>query len=435
MKGNLPGAFVLSVLILAGCSKSKTPGPIDNGSTSKPKLEIVSGNNQTAKVGFYPADTIKVKAIGDGFDHSKYYVEFRGSGCNADLSISYSVLSDGTSAANYRLAGNIGAQTLQATLLELGTKKRIDSVTFNFTATAPAAGVNYTACTPPGTASSFTKTGSGRLFAIFGTQANLRYSDDEGISWNPVTGLNSSHAIRIVKSDGKNQVVAYSVIEDLYYSGDNGATWKLQNGSLKGISVGQVTYTSSGKLFVIASDNTFYYSVDNGDNWNTLTVTKDFGQISLISPLESTSGEFYVIVRGHGVFKSIDKGVTWNQLPDVTGGNGWDGSSGLYINPGNGWLYKSADDSAIAIYLSKDGGTTYKSVITTGTSADLILESNGALYFEGDGNIYKIDGSNNLIKIISTGQTQAADGDFIISNSGNIVFIGRSSLFLQYVKP
>lgn len=437
MKKYFPALILFSIFIAVGCSKSKTPGPTDNGSKGPPKLEIVSGNNQTAKVGFYPADSVKVKATGNGFDYSKYYVEFKGSGCNADMSVIYGISANGiTAVGSYRLAGDVGAQTLQATLLEISTKKRIDSVTFNLTGTAPTAGVNYAACTPAGTAYSFTKTGTGRLFALFrilnGT--NLKYSDDDGISWNTVKGLNSSDAIRIVKSDGKNQIVAYSTMDDLYYSADNGATWKLQNASLKGISVDQLTYTPSGKLFLITNDRSFYYSADNGINWIALTVKKDGGIIPLISPQEGPEGVFYVIARSQGLFKSVDDGSTWKELPDVMGGNGWDGSTGLYADPNNGWLYKSAEVPA-TIYLSKDGGNKYSKLVTTGVSADSFKINNGILYFEGEGSIYKIDGANNVIKIISTSQNQASDGDFIVSNSGNVLFRNELSTFPQYVKP
>lgn len=143
---------------------------------------------------------------------------------------------------------------------------------------------------------------------------------------------------------------------------------------------------------------------------------------------------FYVIARSQGLFKSVDNGATWKELPDVMGGNGWDGSTGFYADPNNGWLYKSAEVPA-TIYLSKDGGNKYSALVTTGVSADSFTINNGILYFEGEGSIYKIDAANNVIKIISTSQNQASDGDFIVSKSGNILFKNELSLFLQYVKP
>src|SRR3569833_378634 len=429
MRRNLLCAFALAVLIAAGCSKSKTPGPTDTGSKNPPKLQIVSGNNQSAKVGFYPADTIKVKVSGNGFDNTKYYIEFKGSGCNADLPADRNILADGTSVAYYRLAGNIGVQTLQATLAEVGTNKRIDSVMFNFTGTAPVTGLNYSACTPIGEGTSFSKTGTGRLFAAFGSSGknNLRYSDDDGVSWFPVKGIKAGYVIEKVKSDGKNQVVAYSINDGMYYSADNGETWKLQNTPFKGVSPNALAYTPTGKIFFIGFNESFYYSADNGVTWSSLTVEKGDG---LTLPQEGPNGEFYVFAQELGIYKSTDKGATWKKLPYVTGTDYWDGSFGFYVDYSNGWLYKSAQNPT-AIYVSKDGGNTYSSLANMDPIPFYFMTNNSVLYFQGGYDIYKIDGGH-VVKIISGGLIVLFDGDFFVSNSGNVVYNGA---FLSYIKP
>lgn len=429
MRRNLLYVYTLTVLIAAGCSKSKTPGPTDTGSKNPPKLQIVSGNNQSSKVGFYPADTIKVKASGDGFDYTKYYVEFRGSGCNADLPFENSLLADGTSRVGYRLGGAIGAQTLQATLVQIGTYKRIDSVTFSFTGTAPTSGLNYAACTPLGAGTSFSKTGTGRLFAAFDSNGknDLRYSDDDGISWFPAKGIKAGYTIQKVKSDGKNQVIAYSMEDGLYYSADNGETWKVQSVPFKGILANALTYTPSGKIFFVGFNQSFYYSADNGVNWNTLTLEKGNG---LTLPQEGPGGEFYVFVQDRGIFKSTDRGATWKMLPYVTGTSHWDGSFGFYVDYGTGWLYKSSQNPS-AIYVSKDGGNTYSLVANTDPIAFYFMKNDGVLYFQGGYDIYKIDGGR-VVKIISGGPIVLFDGDFIVSNSGNVIYNGG---FLSYIKP
>jgi len=274
------------------------------------------------------------------------------------------------------------------------------------------------------------------LFAVFGTgdPGNLKYSDDDGISWNTAKGSASAYTINKVVSDGKNQLVAYSAGVDLYYSGDNGETWKTQPQFIKDKSINMLTYTPSGKLFMITFDGTLYYSADNGNSWSILTVKKG-GGIDLLRPVkEGKSGEFYALLNADGMYKSIDNGLTWNKLPDIAGGDGWDGIYGFYINPENGWLYESAG-SATSIYLSKDGGNTYSRLVLTGIDAYTFAMNNGVLYFEGNGSIYKVGGAAGITEIISTGISQAADGDFIISNSGNILFKDGSPSFLRYVKP
>jgi len=263
----------LIVLFITGCSKSKTPGPADNGSAN-PKLSIVSGNNQTAKVGNFPSDSIKVKLSGNNVNFSKYAVEYKGSGCNFDLPTVSPFDNAGIARAYYRLAGNLGAQTLQATLIESASSKRLDSVIFNFNGSAPTRGLNYAACTPLfAEPKSFAKTGTGRMFLVLGTGRSIfRYSDDDGISWYPVKGLQSSDGLQTVRSDGKNQVVVYSITQGMYYSSDNGLTWQLRTVPFKGQDNTSMSYTASGKLFFIARSGGLYYSEDNGVNWIELKV-------------------------------------------------------------------------------------------------------------------------------------------------------------------
>ena len=432
MRRNLLYVYTLTVLIAAGCSKSKTPGPTDTGSKNPPKLQIVSGNNQSAKVGFYPADTIKVKASGDGFDYTKYYIEFRGSGCNADLPADRSIQADGTSVAYYRLAGNVGAQTLQATLIESSSHNRIDSIAFNFTGTEVTAGLNYSACTPPllGT-DKFCKTGTGRLFVAFGEKAALRYSDDDGVSWYPVTSLGASHLFMSVRSDGKNQVIAYDYNDGIYYSPDNGETWVLRAAvPFKGLEYGSMTYASSGKMFYAPKFNTAFYSADKGVTWTKMNLPNES---SYITPQEGPSGEFYILNEALGLYKSIDNGMNWTLLPGVLKSDGThDGSFGFYVDDKTGYVYKSAQQPAAEFWISKDGGNTYQTYLTSITTlANYINKFNDVLYFQSAGSIYKIDGANHAVKL-ATDVFSDLDGSFIISNNNSLLY--SSSIFISIIK-
>ncbi len=423
---------ILIVLFIAGCSKSKTPGPVNNGS-SNPKLSIVSGNNQTAKVGFFPSDTIRVKVSGTNINVKNYYVEFRGSGCNADLPTSSGIENNGTSVAYYRLAGNVGAQTLQATLIELASSKRLDSVIFNLNGTAPTSGLNFAACTPLFAApESFAKTGTGRMFVVLGTGKSLfRYSDDDGISWNPVKGLNSLESLQTVRSDGKNQVVVYSTTQGMYYSADNGLTWQLRTVPFKGQSNTSMSYTASGKLFFIARSGGFYYSEDNGINWTELKIAEHGN--GLLTPQEGPNGEFYVFASDEGIFKSIDKGVNWSKLPYVTGPSHADGSFAFFVDYSNGWIYKSAQNPS-AIYLSKDGGNTYSAYLNADVIANSFTMNNGIIYYEAGSAIYKVDSPNHFVKLYGEIVSADFDGAIMVSNSGNVFWCDVSSL-VEYIKP
>ncbi|MCO5947756.1 sialidase family protein [Mucilaginibacter flavidus] len=413
---------ILIVLFIIGCSKSKSPGPVDNGS-SNPKLSIVSGNNQTAKVGFFPSDTIKVKLTGNGINTNNYSVEFRGSGCNADLPVTSGFENNGTTIAYYRLAGNTGAQTFQATLIEQASGKRIDSVIFNFTGTPLTTGLNYSACTPSYTSNTtFCKTGSGRLFAAFGASSKnaMRYSDDEGASWYPVKALGANHRFQAVRSDGKNQVMADGFDEGIYYSADNGDTWVLRsNVPFKGKQYGSMTYTSTGKMLYAVKYASLYYSEDNGLTWSTLTLPAD----NYWTPQEGPGGEFYIFGEALGLYKSTDKGQHWNLLPGVVKAGGpHDGMFAFYVDDKTGYVYKSAQQPTQLFWISKDGGDTYQTYLSSiSTLANYIYKFNDVLYFQSVGGIYKIDAPNHAVKLFSDIQP-SFDGNFMVSDHNNLIF-------------
>ena len=422
--------ILFSVLIISACSKSKQPGPIDNGSKSIPKLGIVSGNNQTAKVGFSPADTIRVKFTGDGLNPKNYYVEFRGSGCNSDLPITIIFSDNGIATSYYKLAGNIGPQTFQATLIENGSNKRLDSVTFNFTGIAQTTGLNYAACTPFTAPLTFCKTGSGRLFSTFDITGNisLRYSDDDGVSWFPVKVPGTNHRFRAVTSDGKSGVMVDGGNEGIYYSADNGETWQVQsNVPFKGKEYGSMTYTPTGKMFYIVHFGNTYYSEDNGATWTTLNLPNG----TYWTVQEGPAGEFYVYRDNDGIYKSTDKGQTWNLLPGVVkGSSSFDGMFAFYVDNKTGYIYKSAQRPSNQLWISTDGGSNYKTYLSSiPTLANVINKFNDVIYFQSGGGIYKIDAPNHAVKLFSD-IPASIDNSFVVSNNNNLIIPGGSSIFI-----
>lgn len=424
MNKNFQTLLSLLILIIAGCSKSKTPGPNGGGAANNPKLQIVSGNNQSAAIGASPTDTISVKITGNTLSSQNYYVEFRGSCCNADLPVTLSFEGNGISTYSYRLAGNIGSQTLQATLVEHGSNKRIDSVTFNLTGTATAPGINRAACTPFSVGfATFCKNLSGRIFVTFGDQQALRYSDDNGISWNPVKSLGTKHNFISMKTDGKNHMMLFAHNEGIYYSADGGQTWELHpNAPFKSQDFKDMNYSSLGTMFFTTLAQTLYYSEDNGNNWIQI---KPPAASDYRAPLQASNGDFLIFLASVDyIYRSQDKGITWKPLPSIQKGQP-DGIFAFYLDNSSGWLYKAVQNPRIDVYVSKDNGATFSPLgLMLNFLPSFIQVYNNIIYLADYNYAYKFGSDKQQVLLYPVLSTQIGSG-MIVADNGN--FIGYST--------
>src|SRR5581483_6669853 len=193
MPKNLIILSAISCLLYFGCSKDKQPAP-QTGQSSKVKIELVSGGNQTDTIGKLLANPIVVKVTSNGVAQSGYKVEFAGSGCNADDPVSSSASADGTIKYYWFLAGDVGSQSLKAIVLDSQNEK-IDSITVQSTGLSPGAGWHNAACSLPAnlSPSAFCKLSTGRILAAF--KSGLRYSDDNGTSWHALKSFGNTHRV------------------------------------------------------------------------------------------------------------------------------------------------------------------------------------------------------------------------------------------------
>jgi hypothetical protein len=260
MHKNLITPLVLICTLYFSCSKKSQPAP-QNGGTNSIKITLVSGNNQTDTIGYQLANPIVVKVTQNGAPVSNYGVLFEGSGCNEDRVDGSITKTDGTAEYGWFLAGDVGQQTMKIFAVDANNKK-VDSITINSTAIAPASGGwHYSACTYPFgfLIKAICKSGTGRLFATFsGGPAYLRYSDDNGVSWYSVKGLGNTHRFEMVSASSANEVFA-AADDGNFYSADNGQTWTTI--PVQGFDIPNITgisFTPSDKIFVTSQFNSVY---------------------------------------------------------------------------------------------------------------------------------------------------------------------------------
>lgn len=439
--------LAISILYFS-CSKSSQPGPKNNTGSSSVKIEIVSGNSQTDTVGYPLLKPINIKVTStSGSPLTGYGVLYQGSGCSVDNPISVNLAADGTSAYYWYLAGDVGQQSLKIVVLD-AQNKHVDSTTAVSNAIAPAVGGwHLSACTYPfgAVVTAFCKLSTGRMFTVLaGGLAYLRYSDDNGASWNSVKSLGNTHRLlTIVSTPADELFVATS--DGNFFSNDAGQTWTSLGvqGFDTGPMVSGIAYTPSGKLFVTTQYNSLYISSDKGKTWlivppTAFVIPNSTGHPSNFnSPTEDQAGNLYVLSYETGtIFKSADGGKTWTYLnfPNIRFTN-------LFIDKNN-WFYTSVNGQpAYGVYVSKDDGATFTllSSSTTGFNQEISVQSDGNLYYTMYGSGLSVNSTglyrlNNAIAPAKWiwGNIALGFAPYIVTKNNNVVEADGLAGFMRY---
>ncbi|HTD39144.1 MAG TPA: sialidase family protein [Mucilaginibacter sp.] len=377
--------FILTILLslLYSCSKDNhKPAP----PTGTIKINLLSGDNQSSGIGYPVNDSILVKVTQNGNPLGNAVVQFTGSGCNSDLSFQLKTKADGTVKYLWRLAANQGAQTLSAVVMD-GTSK-VDSVTIHATATSPAPGGFISACTPYSSeALNIVSLSTGRLLSCFSGKNSLRYSDDNGVSWNPVKSFGAGHSILTVVTSPQDEIFVGTKDDGVFYSKDLGNTWtditpfKFN----KSETIADMGF-SDGSLMFTGSSSDFFTSPDKGKSW-TSSVAGLPANFTYMFPYRLNNGDLYVLSMGLVLFKSTDGGANWteqNTLPD--------GVLAICVD-NNGWFYKSSfsNPNGGVVYISKDNGQTFSVLYkVNGFVNTMNLLADGFIYYSDFFNLYKI---------------------------------------------
>lgn len=377
-------AIAVASLLLFGCSKSNnnpTPTTTDNY-----KISVVSGNNQTAAIGYSLKDSIVVKVTDNAQIVSGIQVQFIGSGCNEDLVANATTKSDGTAVHYWSLAGDQGPQTLRAVIIAAG--KRVDSVNVNATA-VPAFSLGLramSACVPnPGAAATrILQLSTGRLLACFPVKAAIRYSDDDGSTWKALTGFGTSHYVVDLAISPTDEIFAATENDGIFYSKDAGNTWTDISPATfnKSDVVANIAFTKSGKVILTGHANDIFITADKGKTW-TNSATGLGSAAAYFMPLELNNGDFYILCLDNTLYKSTDGGKTWivqNKRLETN-------VTGIYVD-GNGWFYRAQSTPATSqdvIDVSKDNGVTFTNLVTYTANnpylSNMSIQPDGLFYF------------------------------------------------------
>lgn len=206
--------------------------------------------------------------------------------------------------------------------------------------------------------------GQRRIFVSEGKQ--IKYSDDEGISWQNVTGFNNSNgkAIDLIQLNDVNKTLVYLCYDSnvpankVMVSTDNGLTFSdvqfLASTSSNGHKASMTTFNNGTKAYILDANNGVYV-YENGAI-TQISVGSGFGAstyFKLEAVATSTDTVFYALRDKSELYKSIDNGMTFNLVSNL---------------PTNSWNVgiEVAEDDPNAVYLGEvelyrsiDGGLTY----------------------------------------------------------------------------
>lgn len=420
-------AVLLAMTIALGCNKDKenNPNPADTGY----KIEITRGNQQTDTLGKALADSVIVKVTKDGMLLRNVYVHFETSGCDRNqLAEAWVAFRPGEARYQWRLNGAPGKQILKIVLLD-SLRARVDSVLAEATAIKPEHGWHRSSCTPEGDpgAHSFCRLSSGRLIASFHTFDYPFYSDDNAVTWHPLTTfpLGSAYMeVTKLAATSSDEIFAATENNGLYYSSNGGQTWTLRNtGITDPRYFVDMAYTPSGKLIYTTYSGGVYLSEDKGLSWKSVMTGLSYND-RFYYPVEQPNGDLYVVNDIGEVYRSSNKGQQWTRLPLIFTSN----AQALYVDK-NGHLYISVSNSAAEIYRSLDNGASFSKIYTAPNLPGLYPEihdikqgDDGTFYFNyyGSGLISTANFSTfNHIDISEDPGDRAFN--YITDKNGNLV--------------
>jgi len=378
--------FLVPALLLFffGCKKDKKD-PINLPAGLQ--IQVIKGNNQADTTGNQLKDSVTVKVTNSGSPVTGYIVQFKRSGCQDQTITEATTSSTGQASFSWYLSGQTGAQSLSIILLD-NNRNKVDSASAAATGITPASGWHRGGCLQNFPVNNVTALSSGRILASVNATNYPFYSDDNAMSWHPLTTFSNTHFISKIISTSAGTFLA-TQNEGIFLSGDNGQTWtNISSGIWNVQAFSDMNYTANGDLIVTNSSGLFVSS-DGGQSWNE----NDFGLPTGSStyPVELPNGNLFVIGSDNSVY----------MLPVHTGNWQNVGANGNYIlsnveslfvdDKGN--MFAGAPHDAPGgtanLYESADGGTSWSPVFTQShfssaasySNIDNISKINGIYYF------------------------------------------------------
>jgi hypothetical protein len=367
-----------------GCKKDKK-GPI--GPLLGLHVQVIKGNNQADTAGKQLKDSIIVKVANSGTALSGYIVQFKRSGCQDQIITEVTTSSTGQASFSWYLSGQIGPQSLSIVLLD-NNRNKVDATSAAALGIVPGHGWHRGGCLQNFPVNHVAALSSGRILASVNATNYPYYSDDNALSWHPLTTFPNTYFVSKIISTTAGTFLA-TKNDGIFLSADNGQTWNNVSSGIWNVqNFSDMTYTASGDLIVTNASGLFISS-DSGQSWNE----DDFGlpMGAPTSPVELPNGNLLAIGSDNSAYMLPAHTGNWQNIGDH-GNYILSNVESLYVDD-KGALFVStphdAPDGIANIYESVDGGLSWSPVFKQSTLSNLssypnidnISKINGVYYF------------------------------------------------------
>ncbi len=231
-------------------------------------------------------------------------------------------------------------------------------------------------------------TSTGRFVAISSNGSNLKYSDDNGVTWSDEVATSLSHGIEDIVTDstGKMIGVGYQMIAQ----STDGITWTEISQTLTS-QLQCITVNSTGRFVALGKYSAILYS-DDGITWNTPS-TYPSGRTYL--SVVATSSDTFVGVTDEGYVVYSDDGVVWDEflLADTSLRSIALRSDDVLVVAGESGITYTASPQDIVSYSTDNGATFINPTHIPATTKKVSISDYGIIIGFSQSNGHTLDDS------------------------------------------